>query len=88
MPLVVVNSLPYFEIETNSSKQLSCHDQVTNHAINTVQPENKAENNVCTLMLLTNLAEPQWISVSCSLNIAAYCYVFYGQKQMETKICK
>ena len=66
MPLVVVNNLAIWKLRLIQANRCPVMAKLQHQAINRVQPD-KAEYNVCTLMLMTNLAEPQWISVSCSL---------------------
>ena len=79
MPLVVVNSLPSWKLRLIQANRCPVMTKLQHHAINAVQNAN-AEKNVCTLMLLINLAEPQLVSVSCSLTLLPIVICFMDKR--------
>ena len=85
MPLVVVNNLPSWKLRLIQANRCPVMTKLQHHAINAVQNA-KAEKNVCTLMLLTNLAEPQWVSVSCSLTLLPIVICFMDKRNGDKDI--
>ncbi len=70
-PLVLLKACP--EVESNNLQYnfsgCSSFFETKANATLTIFP-NSELNNKCTLMLLTNLAEPEWIPVNCKMRLA------------------
>ena len=79
----MINYLPLLEIRQSKANRCPVMTDLQNQEIHELEPQNK---NSCTLMLLTNLAEPQWISVPCSAALlpVALCVI----DKAETKKSK